>query len=312
MAAVDWGTTRLRIWLLDADGNVLGERRSDEGLMTVGPGPDRFGPVLEAHLGALGAPAGLAAVVCGMAGARQGWVEAPYVSTPASVGAIADGAVAVPGARRPVYILPGVAQRSPDAPDVMRGEETQIAGIARDLAGRERLVCLPGTHSKWVHTKDAAIAGYRTFLTGELFSLLADHSILRDTLGDARRVAPDSPAFRDALLQTLRDPAALSARLFSIRAGGLLNGLSAGDAAATLSGLLIGTEIASATAALDAGDAGSVILLASGPLGALYAKALTLGGITVEIADADGAARAGLLAAARHLGILSHHDRGTA
>ncbi len=309
-AAVDWGTTRLRIWILDENGRTLGERQSDEGLMKVGSGPERFAPVLEAHLDALDAAAGLPAIVCGMAGARQGWMEAPYVPTPAATGDIVSGAVRAPGTQRPVFILPGVAQYDLAAPDVMRGEETQIAGIAQDLAGAERIVCLPGTHSKWVRISNAAIVGYRTFLTGELFSLLADHSILRATLGPARRVSPDNPAFQDALLASIGDPAGLSARLFSIRAGGLLNGLSEDDAAARLSGLLIGAELTAATGEMGL-QGEPVTLLASGALGSLYERALALADIGVELRDADAAVRSGLVQAACHIGILSHSDRVT-
>lgn len=296
IAAVDWGTTRLRIWLLDATGAVLDERRSDEGLLTAQH--KGFAAVLERHLGDMGAPRDLPAIVCGMAGARQGWVEAPYVDLPASLGDILGAAVPVPGVGRDIRIVPGLAQRNPRAPDVMRGEETQLAGVAGLIGGGSHLVCMPGTHSKWVIAEGGAISGFGTWPTGEMFSVLTQHSILRHSIGDKPApVAPTSQVFRDWCQDALFD-GDVGARLFGIRAAGLLTGLSQEDAAAALSGLLIGAEIASATRRF--GRRGSpVVLVVSGPLGALYAEALRLDGIAVEIADADTAVLTGLVAAAR-------------
>src|SRR5437763_15217771 len=124
--AVDWGTSSFRLWLVDRAGNALAERRSDEGMMAAGK--LGFAAVLQSHLEAVGAASGLPVVVCGMAGARQGWVEAGYVDTPARLASILEHAVAVPGQDRDVRILPGTAQREPKAPEVIRGEETQMAG----------------------------------------------------------------------------------------------------------------------------------------------------------------------------------------
>src|SRR5690606_13941786 len=117
VAAVDWGTSSFRLWLLDSAGSVLAERRSGEGMLSAGT--EGFAPILERHLAALDAPAELPVIVCGMAGARQGWVEAPYVALPAGLEDILAGAVPVPGGRRPVRILPGLAQRRPETPDVI-------------------------------------------------------------------------------------------------------------------------------------------------------------------------------------------------
>ena len=92
-------------------------------------------------------------------------------------------------------IVPGVAQRERDRPDVMRGEETQLAGIA-SLHGADLLVCMPGTHCKWVRIADGAVAEFQTWMTGELFSVLSAHSILRHALGTSpAKVSPDDPVF---------------------------------------------------------------------------------------------------------------------
>ncbi|RJG43248.1 2-dehydro-3-deoxygalactonokinase [Mesorhizobium sp. DCY119] len=301
IAAADWGTSHLRVWLLDADGNALAERRSAEGLLSVKPGG--FSDVLESHLDAMGAPATLSVIICGMAGSRQGWIEAPYVFVPASIGDILAGAVAAPGTRRDVRIIPGIAQRDESAPDVMRGEETQLAGIA-ELSSGSHLVCMPGTHSKWVETNNGAVSGFGSWLTGELFSLLSRQSILRHSLGESpASVSPDNATFRHWCANALSEGGDIGAHLFRIRASTLLLDLSPPDAAAALSGLLIGAEIASARRRF-AGAGGPVTLVASSSLAKLYEAALHMAGREVRVVDGDAVVRAGLFAAARHNGMI--------
>lgn len=294
LAAVDWGTSNLRVWLLDAAGDVIAERKSGEGMSSAGA--KGFANVLEEHLAAMSAPEGLPAIVCGMAGARQGWVEAGYLDVPARIEDFAQAATAAPGARRPVRILPGLAQRNTDRPDVMRGEETQLAGA--NLLSGNHLVCMPGTHSKWVRVVDGTVTGFRTAMTGELFQVLATQSILRHSLDDPPEAgSPSSPAFQSAVQRALDAPDGLTSMLFAIRAGGLLHDLSRADAAATLSGLLIGAEIAGATM----GSLQSVTLVASGGMAERYAAALALAGLDVRPVDADAAVRKGLFEAGRRL-----------
>ncbi|GLS31957.1 2-dehydro-3-deoxygalactonokinase [Mesorhizobium albiziae] len=297
VAAVDWGTSHLRIWLLDMSGAVLAERRSDEGLLTTGP--DGFSAVLERHLLDMGAPAATPAIICGMAGSRQGWIEAPYVTVPAQLSDVLARAIPVPGAQRDIRIVPGMAQRSADAPDVMRGEETQLAGIADLLAAGRHVVCMPGTHSKWVDVEDGTVAGFGTWLTGELFSVLSKQSILRHAVGDpVAAVSASNKTFRHWLEQALASPGDMTSRLFKIRASTLLLDLTPQDAAAALSGLLIGTEIGSAGAQFGWKE-GEIALVASGPLSDLYGAALGIAGYRVRPIDAETAVRAGLLVAAR-------------
>ncbi|WP_436246611.1 2-dehydro-3-deoxygalactonokinase [Mesorhizobium amorphae] len=302
VAAVDWGTTRMRVWLIDDTGKVLAERRGDDGLITAQQ--KGFSTILEGHLTALGAPAALPVIVCGMAGSRQGWLEAPYVTVPAPIGAILAGAAPIPGQQRDIRIVPGLAQRLADAPDVMRGEETQLAGSGLPAKGRH-LVCMPGTHSKWVVVEDGAVAGFGTWPTGELFSVLAAHSILRHSLGEQPKpVAPDNPFFQDWCRRALAEGGDVISKLFSIRAAGLLQDLQPDDAAACLSGLLIGGEIASAKRRYGT-VAAPVVLVASGALATLYGAALGLAGLDVRAVDADEAVRAGLVEAARENGMIA-------
>lgn len=295
-AAADWGTTRLRVWLMDDNGTVLAERRSDEGMTAAREG-NRFGAILEGHLTALGAPGDLPVVACGMVGARQGWVEAPYVQAPAALDHVLGRAIPVPDSPRPVRIVPGMAQGGGGAPpDVMRGEETQLAGIRALLGTGRHRVCMPGTHSKWVEVDNGTVTRFATYLTGELFALLSERSILAHSVGTPVPAAkPGDPAFLEAC-RIVADGSDWAANLFAIRAGGLLRGTPPEQAAATLSGLLIGSEIVSARQRF---GNGAVVLVASGAMAGLYAAALEAAGMEVTPADADEAVRAGLCEAAR-------------
>lgn len=298
-AAVDWGTSSFRLWLIGADGGVLAERRSGEGMTTAaGTG---FARVLSGHLAAVGAPEGLPVLICGMAGARQGWVEAGYLDTPAPLSAIPAAAVRVPDTGADIRILPGLAQRAP-APDVMRGEETQLLGAAAALGDGDHLVCMPGTHSKWVRLSGGRVEGFSTFMTGELFDALSKHTILSHSVAAGGAVDGAGAAFREAVGHTLSAPARVMNHLFSVRTGQLLAGLSPQDAKARLSGTLIGLEIAGALS-LAAADT-PVALVVSGSLGTLYKEALAAAGITPRLIDADAAVRAGLAAGARALWTL--------
>jgi 2-dehydro-3-deoxygalactonokinase len=294
-AAIDWGTTNLRIWLLDRTGAVLGERASGEGMRACMP--DRFEAVMESHLAGLGAPADLPVVVAGMAGARGGWREAAYLSAPVGLDALHEGAVVVPHASRDVRILPGVCQRVPGREDVMRGEETQLAGaVGQGLA--DGLVCLPGTHSKWATIGAGRLVSFTTFMTGELFAVIGGHTILKDTLGEGG-FEPDDTAFAEAVGEMLADPAGLTGRLFSLRAAALLSGAAAPNPRARLSGLLIGAEIAAASAAHGVGR--DVGLVASGAQAELYRAALGIAGFRCHVLDGGALVRRGLFGAARAL-----------
>ncbi|MBZ3694425.1 2-dehydro-3-deoxygalactonokinase [Phyllobacterium calauticae] len=296
-AVADWGTSRFRLWLLDREGHVVAERRSDDGLDT--SRARGFAETLEDHLASLRAPVDLPVIICGMAGSRQGWVEANYVPVPADLTAILSGAVKIAGIRRDVRIIPGLSQ-SGSAPNVMRGEETQLLGamLARNL--RSGLVAMPGTHSKWVELDEGRATSFSTFLTGELYALLAGHSILRHSIGNAAEaVTPDHPQFTAGLELMLGGNRRMLGELFGIRAAMLLENLPPNGAASRLSGLLIGTEIAGAKEKF--GTSATIALVASGAMATLYAKAMTVAGLNFDIVDADEAVRKGLFVAASQL-----------
>src|SRR5450631_1756305 len=233
--AVDWGTSSFRLWLVDRAGHVLGERRSQEGMMAAGK--LGFATVLQSHLDALGAANDLPVIICGMAGARQGWVEAGYIDTPAHLESILVRAVAAPGLPRDVRILPGIAQRDRGAPDVMRGEETQLLGALGLAAAGEAVVCIPGTHSKWAVVKDATVKRFATFMTGELFSVVSHETILSHAVAGAEE-AEDVNAFKSAVVAAFEAPALAANLLFQVRSSQLLFGGSPAAARERISGTL--------------------------------------------------------------------------
>ncbi|MBP1297393.1 2-dehydro-3-deoxygalactonokinase [Bradyrhizobium elkanii] len=291
--AVDWGTSSFRLWLMGAGGKVFGERRSDEGMTAAAR--TGFAAVLQSHLDALGVQADLPVVICGMAGARQGWVEAGYIDTPAHLSDILNGAVGVGGQARDIRILPGIAQCDTAAPDVMRGEETQLLGALGLNAPGEALVCMPGTHSKWVRVRGGTVERFATFMTGELFSAVARDTILSHAVAGAEE-AVDGDAFRAAVSEAFAAPALSANLLFRVRSRQLLFGGSAQAARETISGTLIGVELAAGLAERKQGA--PVTLIASGRLQRLYQMALECLSIRLDAVDAEEAVRRGLAGAA--------------
>ncbi|MEM7438521.1 MAG: 2-dehydro-3-deoxygalactonokinase [Pseudomonadota bacterium] len=282
--AVDWGTSNLRAWRMRG-ADMLEARTSDAGMAQLDP--DGFEPALNALCdGWLPAPV----MACGMVGSRQGWVEAPYLSAPC-VPPNRVHAVCTPGVRD-VYVLPGVSQDNPA--DVMRGEETQIAGLLAARPNFDGVACLPGTHSKWVRISAGEIVSFQTFMTGELFQLLAGQSVLSHSIGAA---GWDDVAFAEAVDDGMSNPAKVAARLFSLRAEALLKGLHPGQARARLSGLLIGQELGGARPYWLGQE---VVVIGSSEVGQAYAKALEIQGVSALVADAEATTRAGLWAAWEH------------
>ncbi len=285
--AVDWGTTHLRAWAMGADDTVLAEARSDDGMGTLTR--DQFEPALLKLITPWLGAGQTHVIACGMVGSRQGWAEAPYRATPCP--AATDMLIEAPAKdpRIRVHLVPGVKQMTPA--DVIRGEETQIAGFLHENNGFDGVLCLPGTHSKWVHISAGEIVSFRTLLTGELFALLSDHSVLRHS------IAPqgwDAEAFAEAVSDTLAKPETLAAKLFALRAEQLLHDQDPQTARARLSGLLIGAELA---AAKPYWLGQPVALIGAAALTQIYAQALAAQGLTAPQAEGSTMTRAGLIAA---------------
>lgn len=246
LVALDWGTSSLRAYLLGDDGAVLDRRAEPSGILNV-PGRE-FAAVYDAITSRWrAAHPGLPSLASGMIGSAQGWIEAPYADVPADLETVARTLAVVPGIG--LRIVAGLAQRG-RAPDVMRGEETQLLGAMAELPGlaERAVVVLPGTHSKWARVARGRIEGFTTYMTGELYAVLARHSIL-GRLADATSAADASGgAFARGVRQARDARAALASLLFSARSAVLVGDLPPEDSLAYLSGVLIGDEVRAALA----------------------------------------------------------------
>jgi len=249
--AVDWGTTNRRAYRVDASG-AAGEEFADGGFSAaVSEIRERLGdhPLLMA----------------GMIGSNRGWKEAPYVPCPAGIDDLA-GALVEAGDR--AAIVPGVSFIGEGRADVMRGEEVQLLGaVASGLVAADARVCHPGTHNKWATLSGGKIVEFRTVMTGELFNLLKDHSILADLLKDEAEL---DDAFREGVRHAIAE-ATLPADLFAVRAEVLLGQRRKEDAASYTSGLLIGSDVRIGLAA--SGDA-DITVIGRPELTRLYGAAI--------------------------------------
>jgi 2-dehydro-3-deoxygalactonokinase len=290
--AGDWGTSRLRLSLCESTGAVLAA--------VDGPGIARLTETPAATFAMLvaswdAAHGALPALLCGMVGSSLGWQTVPYLPCPARCDALTAAALRIVDAGRPVLLLPGLSCRNrQDSPDRMRGEETQIAGalhLEPRLAEGRHLLCLPGTHSKWVLLAEGTVQQFQTALTGELYDLLCRHSVL---LGGAAP-APDAAGFGMGVAAAQADhQGGLLPQLFSTRSLQLAGELGKDQAAAYLSGLMIGHEILGMRRLFAAEWESGITLIGDPALTGLYAQALKAFGKTAHILDGETASRAGL------------------
>lgn len=294
---VDWGTTNFRAWLVGADGTVLDRRDAAQGIMQVPAGG--FPSALDGQVGDWrSAHSDLPVLMSGMVGSRQGWAEAPYLSCPADAEALAGALFEVPGAAG-VWIVPGVSYRAPDGRhDVIRGEEVQIFGALGDRARGRQIFCLPGTHSKWAAVEDGRIEWFATSMTGEVYSVLADHSILGRLMDDVGQggasqdgASQDGASFRQGL-ELAAEPGGLLNHLFAVRAEGLFGAVPETGLRSYLSGILIGHEV---RALCDiARPEGPVTLIGRPDVTRLYAEAIGLAGPSTQVVTSQDATLKGL------------------
>lgn len=294
--AVDWGTSNLRAWGIDSSGDIAFSRSSPDGMSRLTR--EQYPSVLTGLLAEVHEP--LDVLICGMAGARQGWLEAPYLDAPADLRALSNGAVTpdMPGDQFAPLILPGVCQREVGAEDVMRGEETQLLGLSALIPGFSGLAIMPGTHSKWAILEGTTLKRFSSAMTGEIFELLRVHSVLRHSLGGELDGEERDIGFDAGLALGLDKPERLTATLFKVRAGALLSGRSPAWCAGFLSGLLIGAEIGGQRDWIGSAE---IPLIGSVGLCSLYQGALARLGAKSRIVDATDATLAGLKAARQGL-----------
>ena len=283
--AVDWGTTNLRAFAMQGRA-AIAEAVSEDGMGKLTR--DAFEPALIKLISPwLSASHQTPVIACGMVGSRQGWNEAPYRTTPCTpLDPTALVLVPTTDKRITMRIVPGLRQNKPA--DVMRGEETQIAGALALTPGFDGVYCMPGTHTKWVHISAGEVVSFQTFMTGEMFALLSTQSVLRHGMTGG---GWDDAAFDAGLSDALSRPEKIAANLFSLRAEGLLAGLAAPAARARLSGLLIGIELA---AAKPYWLGQPIAIIGADALSATYARALTAQGNTPSIMPANDTVLAGL------------------
>ncbi|HMG52833.1 MAG TPA: 2-dehydro-3-deoxygalactonokinase [Kofleriaceae bacterium] len=311
LIALDWGTTSLRAYRFDDDGEIAESRELPLGILRIASDGGAAAGFARAFDQACGdwrsARPASAVIACGMIGSAQGWREAAYLELPASIDALGRALTEVAtGGGGVLHIIPGLIARGP-LPDVLRGEETQVAGAidAGDppaRAGADTWFCLPGTHAKWVRVRDRQIVELHTFMTGELFAALCAHTILGRTMRPPP--APDDAAF-DRGVAVARSPearAGVLSTMFSARTLGLVGALSAEAQPDYLSGLLIGHEIAAV--ALLAEPLGAIVLAGSDELCRRYRRALAGHGHAAT-AIAPRATERGLWRIARAAGLVA-------
>jgi 2-dehydro-3-deoxygalactonokinase len=277
--AADWGTTNRRAYLMDG-GKCVDEFEDDKGILGVPKGG--FGDAVAEIRERLG---DRPLLLAGMVGSNRGWIEAPYVPCPAGISDLVENLV-WPEAGR-TAIVPGLSFVDPDEADVMRGEEVQLLGaFAAGLVPADSLVCHPGTHNKWARLVGGRVTRFRTVMTGELFNLLREHSILADLLSGP---AENDDAFARGVTRGLEE-GCLTAELFKIRARVLLGQADAGDAASYGSGLLIGTDV---RAGLQEGAEREIYVMGRPELTRLYAEGLRIAGKQCRQVDGEEAFLAG-------------------
>ncbi|MBN8532486.1 MAG: 2-dehydro-3-deoxygalactonokinase [Rhizobiales bacterium] len=290
---VDWGSSNFRAYRFDSEGGISDRHQAEAGILTVRDGA--FEDVLEREIGGWIDP-DAEILLSGMITSRNGWVETPYLEPPATLQGLKEKALerrARSGAR--LLFLPGVCNRIPQ-PDVMRGEEIQVFGAA--LPDEDALIVLPGTHSKWVSVKRGAITRFSTFLTGEMFALLRQHSIVGRLIPTG--ASSERPqAFRAGVTFGFQGGGGgLLNDVFTVRAGALLGSFPPEDIAERLSGVLIGEEIRAGLASA-AGAGRRPRLVGEAALVSRYRTAFEELGLPCDLGP-DHAAVAGF----RRLGLL--------
>ncbi|AVX03692.1 2-dehydro-3-deoxygalactonokinase [Maritalea myrionectae] len=263
--ALDWGTSNVRAYAIDAEGRIVDEVASDKGMGKLQP--DEFEPTLLDLIAPwLSDDGTLPIYACGMVGARGGWQEATYGQVPFDVHrALKLTKVATSDPRIEVQIVPGLCQSAPA--DVMRGEETQIFGLLEKYPDFEGTIILPGTHSKWAEIRSAQVTGFKTYMTGEMFNLLSQQSVVRLSVAED---GWNEDAFLTGVKEAMSAPQDFTHLVFGLRAKSLLAGLTPVEGRAMLSGLLMGMEIKSG---MDSFATGQVAIVGGAKLMGIYQAA---------------------------------------
>ncbi len=285
--AVDWGTSNFRYWVLESD-KVLKHDILPLGMQKLNR--DEYEEHLIKAIGNLLDPTKLTPIlICGMAGSRQGWSEAPYLSIPSKPPDLRHAMPVNSKDRRiSVRILPGLRQSDPA--DIMRGEETQIRGILDKNKNFDGVICLPGTHTKWVRISAGEVVNFQTFMTGEMFFLLSEKSVLKHSVSKGGWV---EKIFRESVNEIITDNKLFAAKLFNLRSEFIMENLSKTESRTRLSGYLIGLELAGSRPYW-LGQ--KVLILGEDDISLAYEQGLDCQGVIVERVCAKNVALDGLKA----------------
>jgi len=290
--ALNWGSSNFRAYLIDHTGKVRDAFAEPAGIASL----DRDG--MEAQIRKVSArwPDAGTLYACGMVGSNVGWEEVGYADCPIGLDGLAANLHPATIAGRSMLIVPGLAcRREADAaPDIMRGEETELFGLLR--AGRlprDGVVALPGTHSKWVRIVDGRVAEFMTAMSGEIYDRLTAAGMLASVVSGS---ASPGDAFTAGVRAGLERATGLGTKLFGVRAKVIRKDLVRDDAASYLRGLLIGAEIGDAQATYGLSDGRAVTLVGAAAVCALYAEALRVIGVASHIVDAADATAIGFAA----------------
>ena len=291
--AADWGTTHMRAWAIGEEDSVLAFRESNEGMKDLQQ--NEFEPVLLRLIESwLDDTKVTTVMACGMVGAKQGWVETPYLKTPCVP--LDNNQLTTANThdkRIKVHLVPGVMQHHPA--DIMRGEETQIAGFINKNLDFNGVVCLPGTHAKWANIKEGQITSFKTFMTGELFGVISSHTLIRHSTSIK---GWNQDSFEAGVLEGFNNPGSIASNLFSLRAESIVNDLDRDQARSSLSGLLLGVELNGAQNFWKGND---VTLIGSELLSNNYHEGLKILGGQIQLFSLETATMSGLSSALRDL-----------
>ena len=291
--AADWGTTHMRAWAIGEEDNVLAFRESNEGMKDLQQ--NEFEPVLLKLIESwLDDTKVTTVMACGMVGSKQGWVETPYLKTPCVPIDNQQLTIATTKDNRiKVNLVPGVMQNY--SADIMRGEETQIAGFINKNPDFNGVVCLPGTHTKWVNVKEGQITSFKTFMTGELFGVISNHTLIRHSISIK---GWNQAGFEAGIHEGFNNPGSIASDLFSLRAESIVNDLDRDQARSTLSGLLLGVEL---NGAQTFWENSNVIIIGSQLLSDNYHQGLKILGGQSQLFSLETATLSGLSFAYREL-----------
>lgn len=293
----DWGTSSFRLMRVGESGGIISQISSDQGVKSLKK--ENMEAYLRSQMAEIGA-ANSPLLLCGMVGSGIGWYEVPYVSCPASKASLARDLAKIPGTDLQAWCVPGVKHTtSSGTADVMRGEETQVIGWLTQASPEEQArstLCLPGTHSKWVHIEGSGICEFSTAFTGELYALLNGHSVL------VQGKQEFSAATFSAGLAASAEESGLIHQLFNARSRAVLGLQAAAASASYLSGLLIGSEVAAMAKRLETGE--RVHLVCGDHLAKPYGQALEYFDIEYRHYSGSTYSALGLAAIAREVNLF--------